>query len=98
MASESQIYFQLEKQLVPKTQLLALRRQSRTPSVELSLLEDSSIDDDTDGPHLSGRVKRPSRAVASQLSQDRAAAVLAAVSSKAKGISVRKANNQLVVS
>jgi hypothetical protein len=69
---------QSKTQLVPKTQLSVLSQLATTPSVKLSLLEDSSSES-TNEPRRSGRVKRPSRTAASQLSQDKAAALAAAL-------------------
>jgi hypothetical protein len=82
-----------QTQLVPETQL------SKTPSAELSSSEESSSssDEGNDGePRRSGRVKRPSRKEASQLSQDQALALalalaLASPKAKGKGMKVRKA-------
>jgi hypothetical protein len=87
-------YSQSKTQLVPETQLLVLSQLSTTPSVELSLLEDSSSES-TNEPRWSSRVKRPSRTAASQLSQDKVAALAAALTlagskGKGKGIKVRK--------
>jgi hypothetical protein len=80
---------------VPKTQLSALSQLSKTLSVELSSLKESSSlsDEGNDGePRRSGRVKRPSRKEASQLPQDQALALaLASPKAKGKGMKVRKA-------
>jgi hypothetical protein len=100
MVAETQLrYSQRETQLVPETQLSALSQLSKTPSVELSFDEDSSGSSSTESstendepdhePRRSGRVKRPSRDKASQLSQEAAAARRKA-SRKAKGQRVRK--------
>lgn len=81
---------QSETQLIPETQLSALSQLSRTLSVELSSLEDS-LSESADEPRRSGRVKRPSRRAASQLSQDKAAALTpAGPKGKDKGMKVRK--------
>jgi len=80
---------------VPKTQLSALSQLSKTPSINLSSLDSSedSSNNDNPEPRRSGRVKRPTCNAKSQASQDRAAAALAAASSKvkSKGRKVRKA-------
>jgi len=97
VAETQQRYSQRGTQLVPETQLSALSQLSKTPSIELSPCEDSpgssftksSTNNDAE-PRRSGRVKRPTRDAASQLSQDRAAAALAAAKSP-KGKKVRKA-------
>jgi hypothetical protein len=84
---------------VPETQLPALSQLSKTPSVDLSFDVDSSTsssvgsstenDDPNREPRRSGRVKRPSRDKASQLSQEAAAARLKAAK-KDKVMRVRK--------
>jgi hypothetical protein len=84
---------------VLETQLLALSQLSKTLSVKLSLLEESSSlsDEGNDSePRQSSRVKRPSRKEASQLSQDQALPLALALASpkakgKGKGMKVRKA-------
>lgn len=85
---------------MPETQLSALSQLSKTPSVELSFDEESSgssstesstEDDPNHEPRRSGRVKKPSRDKASQLSQEEAETRLKA-SKKGKGKRVRKAN------
>jgi hypothetical protein len=105
MVAETQLYHsQRETQLVPETQLSALSQLSKTPSVELSFNEDdsgsgpgpsfteSSAESDSPNhePRRSGRVKRPSQEMASQLSQEAAAARRKA-SKEGKGKRVRKA-------
>lgn len=90
MANIQARHNQSKTQLVPETQLSALSQLSKTPSVELSSLEDSSSES-ADEPRQSGRAKQPSRTTASQLSQDKAAALtLAGPKGKGKGKKVRK--------
>jgi hypothetical protein len=101
MVAETQLCnSQRETQLVLETQLSTLSQLSNTPSVELSFDEDSSAssstnsltenDDPNHEPRRSGRVKKPTRDKASQLSQEAAAARLKA-SKQSKGKKVRKA-------
>jgi hypothetical protein len=98
---DGQSQSQSTTQLVPETQLSALSQLSKTPSVELSFDEDNSRSSPTESstenkndhpnqePRRSGRVKRPSRDKASQLSQEEAEARLKA-SKKGKGRKMRK--------
>jgi len=84
---------------VPETQLLALSQLSKTPSVELSSHKDSPGSSSTESstesgdpnqePRRSGRVKRPTRDKASQMSQEAAEARLKA-SKKGEGRKMRK--------
>jgi hypothetical protein len=79
-----------ETQLVSKTQLSTLNYLSKTPSIDLSS-EDSFRSNSPESitgnqePRWSGRVKWPTQNAASQVSQDRAAAVRSL-----KGKKVRK--------